>query len=50
MSRVSRNPGSRVLTHADLRSTARIRALTDHLVQALAAQRDALEGRRPRGS
>jgi DNA-binding transcriptional LysR family regulator len=39
-----------VLTHEDLRRTARIRALTDHLVQAFAAQRDALEGRRPRTS
>jgi DNA-binding transcriptional LysR family regulator len=39
-----------VLTHEDLRRTARVRALTDHLVQALAAQRDALEGRRPRAA
>lgn len=34
-----------VLTHADLRGTARIRAVTDHLVAALAADRALLEGR-----
>jgi DNA-binding transcriptional LysR family regulator len=34
-----------VLTHEDLRSTARIRALTDHLVTTLGAQRNVLEGR-----
>ncbi len=36
-----------VLTHEDLRNTARIRALTDHLVAALGAERALLEGRRP---
>jgi DNA-binding transcriptional LysR family regulator len=39
-----------VLTHEDLRSTARVRALTDHLVQALGAHRDLLEGRRARAT
>ena len=34
-----------VLTHADLRNTARLRALTDHLAAALGAQRALLEGR-----
>ncbi|HEY6562804.1 MAG TPA: LysR family transcriptional regulator [Polyangiaceae bacterium] len=38
-----------VLTHEDLRSAARIRALTDALVEALAEQRALLEGRSPRG-
>lgn len=33
-----------VLTHADLRRTARIRRLVDHLVQALGEQRPRLEG------
>lgn len=37
-----------VLTHEDLRGTARIRAVTDHLVGALGADRDLIEGRRPR--
>ena len=36
-----------VLTHADLKSTARIRAVTDHLAGAIAAQRPLLEGKRP---
>lgn len=36
-----------VLTHADLRDTARVRAMTDWLVNALGAQRDLFEGRRP---
>ena len=35
-----------VLTHEDLRETARIRALTDALFASLAAQRHLLEGRR----
>lgn len=39
-----------VLTHEDLRGTARIRALTDHLVNAIGARRDALEGRGPRAT
>ncbi len=34
-----------VLTHEDLKGTARIRALTDHLVAALGAERDLIEGR-----
>lgn len=34
-----------VLTHADLRGTARIRAVTDHLVSALSANRALIEGR-----
>jgi DNA-binding transcriptional LysR family regulator len=34
-----------VLTHEDLKATARIRALTDHLVSALGAERDLIEGR-----
>lgn len=34
-----------VLTHEDLRGTARIRALIDHLVAELGAQRDLIEGR-----
>ncbi|HVK85659.1 MAG TPA: LysR family transcriptional regulator [Kofleriaceae bacterium] len=34
-----------VLTHEDLRGTARIRALTDHLVTSLGAKKAALEGR-----
>lgn len=37
-----------VLTHEDLRGTARVRALTDALAESLAARRDLLEGRRPR--
>lgn len=36
-----------VLTHEDLRNTARIRALTDHLVTQLGAERALLEGRQP---
>ena len=38
-----------VLTHADLRCTARIRAFTDFVVDALSRERDLLEGRRPFG-
>ncbi len=34
-----------VLMHEDLKATARIRALTDHLVAALGAERDLIEGR-----
>jgi DNA-binding transcriptional LysR family regulator len=34
-----------VLTHEDLRDTARIRALTDHLAAELTARRDVIEGR-----
>ena len=36
-----------ILTHADLRGTARIRALTDHLASALSDSRPLLEGRAP---
>lgn len=35
-----------VLTHEDLRATARVRAVTDALVAALTAERDLLQGRR----
>jgi DNA-binding transcriptional LysR family regulator len=35
-----------VLTHADLRTTARVRVLTEHLVATLAAERPLLEGRK----
>jgi DNA-binding transcriptional LysR family regulator len=37
-----------VLTHEDLRRTARVRALTEYLAGALGCERDLLEGRRPR--
>jgi DNA-binding transcriptional LysR family regulator len=37
-----------VLTHEDLRGAARIRALTDWVVEALGRDRDLIEGRRPR--
>lgn len=37
-----------LLTHADLRHTARIRAVMDHLAAAFASDRDMLEGRRRR--
>jgi DNA-binding transcriptional LysR family regulator len=37
-----------VLTHEDLRAAARIRAITDWLVNALARERDLIEGRQPR--
>jgi DNA-binding transcriptional LysR family regulator len=37
-----------VLTHADLRGSARIRAVTEHLAVELVAKRDIIEGRRPR--
>ena len=33
-----------VLTHRDLRNSARVRALSDHLARALRRQRPALEG------
>jgi DNA-binding transcriptional LysR family regulator len=36
-----------ILTHEDLRTTVRIRAVTDALAAALTAQRDLFEGRRP---
>ena len=36
-----------VLTHPDLRRTARVRAFTEHAAEALSGQRDLLEGRRP---
>jgi len=39
-----------VLTHEDLRGTARIRALTDALVELLDTRRDLVEGRRPRAA
>lgn len=39
-----------VLTHEDLRAAARIRAITDWLVDALARDRDLIEGKRPRNS
>jgi DNA-binding transcriptional LysR family regulator len=39
-----------LLTHEDLRSTARIRALLDHLGDALVAERDRLAGRAPNPS
>jgi DNA-binding transcriptional LysR family regulator len=34
-----------LLTHADLRGTARVRAVTEHLFTALGEQRSLLEGR-----
>lgn len=37
-----------LLTHADLRKTARVRALLEFLHEGLRAQKDLLEGRRPR--
>ncbi|HQU69040.1 MAG TPA: LysR family transcriptional regulator [Albidovulum sp.] len=37
-----------LLTHEDLRQTARIRAFVDFIAEALAAQAGLLEGRRPR--
>jgi DNA-binding transcriptional LysR family regulator len=37
-----------LLTHADLRKTARVRALVEFLSDGLLAQKDLLEGRRPR--
>jgi DNA-binding transcriptional LysR family regulator len=37
-----------VLTHADLRGSARIRAVTEHLANELVAKRDLIEGRAPR--
>lgn len=38
-----------LLTHADLRGTARVRALLEHLGAAFAGERDLLEGRAPAG-
>jgi DNA-binding transcriptional LysR family regulator len=38
-----------VLTHADLRHTARVKALMTTLYEALAADADLFEGKRPRG-
>jgi DNA-binding transcriptional LysR family regulator len=37
-----------LLSHEDLRKTARVRALLDFLADALSAERDLLEGRRGR--
>ena len=37
-----------LLTHADLRKTARVRAVVEFLADGLLAQKDLLEGRRPR--
>jgi hypothetical protein len=37
-----------LLTHEDLRRTARIRASLDFLAKALASDRQLLEGKRPR--
>ncbi|MDH3715592.1 MAG: LysR family transcriptional regulator [Gammaproteobacteria bacterium] len=39
-----------VLTHEDLRGSARVRAFTDHMTRALAAQREILEGTASRGA
>lgn len=39
-----------VLTHEDLRSAARIRAVTDGLFDALVRDRDLIEGKRPRAA
>jgi len=39
-----------LLTHEDLRKTARVRALLDFLADQLGAEKDLLEGRRPRAS
>ena len=36
-----------LLSHGDLRNTARVRALIDFLTEALGAERDLFEGRRP---
>ncbi|WP_407522396.1 LysR family transcriptional regulator [Methylobacterium oryzisoli] len=36
-----------LLTHEDLRRTARVRAFLAHMAEALAGEREALEGRRP---
>jgi DNA-binding transcriptional LysR family regulator len=38
-----------VLTHKDLRNSARVRALSDHLARGLRRQRDLLEGRTYKG-
>jgi len=38
-----------LLTHEDLRRTARVRAFLDFAAEALARERDLIEGRRPRG-
>jgi DNA-binding transcriptional LysR family regulator len=39
-----------IVTHADLRRTARVRAFFDVVGEALARQRDTLEGRPPAAS
>jgi DNA-binding transcriptional LysR family regulator len=39
-----------ILTHRDLRATARVRVLRDTLWEALSAERDLYEGRRPRST
>jgi DNA-binding transcriptional LysR family regulator len=39
-----------ILVHEDLRATARIRALSEHLSAALGAERDLIEGRRQAGN
>jgi DNA-binding transcriptional LysR family regulator len=39
-----------LLTHEDLRGTARVRALVDFLAEALLSERDLFEGRRARGA
>ena len=36
-----------VLSHEDLRATARMRAFRDFIAEAIVRQRDLLEGRRP---
>jgi DNA-binding transcriptional LysR family regulator len=38
-----------LLTHPDLRTTARVRALGDFLAEALGRERELIEGREPRG-
>jgi hypothetical protein len=39
-----------VVTHADLRRTARIKAFLDFIGEAIRTDRDLLEGRRPQPS
>lgn len=39
-----------LLTHPDLRHTPRVRALMDHLAEAIAAKRDLIEGASPHGA
>jgi DNA-binding transcriptional LysR family regulator len=38
-----------LLTHEDLRQTARVRAFLDFMAESIAADRDLIEGRRPQG-